>query len=383
MELQCIGSFMDASTFQNLHRAGLEDIDFGVNEEMLVLGTEFGLEPYDLLSIVHDKSNTLSRDKVIELLNAGVINIDYISNFDRLCDLGFSITEMLILLNASIPAQNILVYDVFQLYNALGFTSTFKIEYFIENNASPENVYPFIQAGISSEDHWVWVEIPNYIKYEIAPIDIIPFLANGVTSAFEISDFIKNSLTADEVLLFISIGVPFYYPEKMSHYKRHDVSIEQISSFIAIGYSPTSSDIIVKYIENGISADEVASFKAIGIENILYNFWPLSSSDIIIKFIENGMYADEVASFTAIGIKKLEVIVKYKNAGISATEILRTNQITSSLVIMFLISICFEILFFMLVNFEGKLADHELIFEYSSRSFFSFTVVFLLLEFLL
>ena len=99
MAFECLVPFLVASSFQNLHLAELGDIGLGVNEDMLFLGAGFDLEPCDLVNIVHDKANTLNRHKIIELLNAGVINIDYISNFDRLCDLGFTITELLILLN--------------------------------------------------------------------------------------------------------------------------------------------------------------------------------------------------------------------------------------------------------------------------------------------
>ena len=127
MAFECLVPFLVASSFQNLHLAGLGDIGLGVNEDMLFLGAGFDLEPFDLVNIVHDKANTLNRHKIIELLNAGVINIDYISNFDRLCDLGFTITELCVLLKGSISVENVLVY----FYREITFGGANKSAHFL------------------------------------------------------------------------------------------------------------------------------------------------------------------------------------------------------------------------------------------------------------
>jgi hypothetical protein len=365
MALECLVPFLDASTFQSLHHAGLEDIDFGVNEDMLLLGAKFDLEPCDLLKVVHDTKNKLSRDKVIELLNAGVINIDYISDFDRLCDLGFTITELLILVNASIPVKNIVVYDLIQLYNGLGFTSKFKIEHLIKNNAYPENVYPYIQTGIMSEDNWH--EIPIYIKYGISPIHAVPFFAIGFKSPFGISvcldahispeqvspyleagyrhsficscieGYIKYCVSPTDAVNFSAINVPLGI--QIFEYQNSGLDIEQISPFTMQRSKCFVASSVIKFIKNGLTVDDVFSFNSIEISfndpQVMSDYkrydisieqissfiaigYSLTSSAIIIKFIKNEICADEVASFQAIKIDKFEDMIKYKNAGISA-----------------------------------------------------------------
>jgi len=224
MAFECLTPFLEVASFQNLHHAGLRDIDLGVNEDMLLLGTEFGLEPCDLLKIVHDKNNKLTRHKVMELLNAGVTNIDYISNFNRLCDLGFTITEILILLHGSISVENIFVYDLVQLYNALGFTSKRKIQSLMRENVRVEQILPFVQTGLDLR------YIPDYIKYKISPIQALPFHAIGFKSAVSIKDCLRDHVSPEQVS-------PFMQPGLFSQ-RRHRDDLRYIPKYIKYEISP-------------------------------------------------------------------------------------------------------------------------------------------------
>jgi hypothetical protein len=185
--------------------------------------------------------------------------------------------------------------------------------------------------------------------------------------ASDVINFVQNGLCVDDVFSFNSIGIE--NPQIMSDYKRACISMEQISLFIEIGYSPTSL-IILKYLKNEIFADEVASFKTIGINKI----------EDMVKYKNAEISAKQISSFVEIGysLSDSSVIINFIKNGHTATEILRTKQILSFLVVMFLVSICFGILCFMLINFETKLMDSEshLILKYALRIF-----LFLFLEF--
>jgi hypothetical protein len=77
MTFECLVPFLEASSFQNLHYADVRGIDLGINEDMILLGAGFDLQPCDLLKIIHDKSNKLNRHKVMELLPR-LVNLEII-----------------------------------------------------------------------------------------------------------------------------------------------------------------------------------------------------------------------------------------------------------------------------------------------------------------
>jgi hypothetical protein len=247
--------FLQAQSFLNLHSA-FDDVNFGVNEEMLYLGANFGLDPHDLLKIIHDKTTGLNQKKIIKLLQNGVTSIDYISNLHRLYDLGFTIAELRILMQASISAANVLTYDVIQLFNAIGFTSDFAINGFTNDNIQPTQVSPFIEIGFSVDQH---AYIVGYVKNEISPSVAASFNFIGLMHYLPILDFIKAEISPDEVSSFYNIGIVYHKT-------------------------------IIRFIKAGISSNEVASFHDIGLKNV----------SLIFKYKNAGLTADKVSSFFQI-----------------------------------------------------------------------------------
>ena len=320
MAFECLLPFLEVASFQNLHHAGLRDIDLGVNKDMLLLGTGFGLEPCDLLKIVHDKNNKLTRHKVMELLNTGVTNIDYISNFDRLCDLGFTITEILILLHGSISIQNIFVYDLVQLYNALGFTSKCKIQFLMRKNVRVEQILPFIQTGLDLR------YIPDYIKLEISPIQVLPFHAIGFKSALRIKKCLRAHVSPEQVSPFIQTGLDLRY---IPDYIRLEISPIQVLPFHAIGFKSALS--IKKCLRAHVSPEQVSPF----IQNRRF-----SRTDDIISYIKYEISPIQALPFHVIGFKSAFGISNCLDAHISPEQVspyLRAeiNQFTLSKFIVF------------------------------------------------
>jgi hypothetical protein len=223
---------------------------------MLCLGANYGLHPNDLLKMVHDRTTKLNRDKIIELLENGVTSIDYICNFNRLCNLGFTMVELRILMEASISAENILVYDVIQLFKAIGFTSDFGIESFINDNIQPAQVFSFIEIGFSVDQYR---QIRKYIKQKISPSVAASFNFIGLMHYLPILDFIKAEISPDEVSSFYNIGIVYHKT-------------------------------IIRFIKAGISSNEVASFHDIGLKNV----------SLIFKYKNAGLTADKVSSFFQI-----------------------------------------------------------------------------------
>jgi len=245
-------SFLQAQSFLNLHSA-FEDVNFGVNEEMLYLGANLGLDPYDLLKNIHDKTNGLNRVEVIKLLENGVTSVDYISNFHRLYDLGFTIPELQILMHGSISAENILTYDVIQLFKAIGFTSNFAINFLTENNIRPTQVFPFIKIGFSVDQHY---HIKNYVQNKISPSQAASFNAVGVMYYLPILEYIQAGLTADDVSSFSDIGVIYY--KTILRFIKANILPSEVASFHDIGLKNVS--LIFKYKNAGLTADKVFSF---------------------------------------------------------------------------------------------------------------------------
>jgi len=251
--------FLQAQSFLNLHSA-FGDVDFGVNNKMLCLGANYGLHPNDLLKIVHDRTTKLNRDKIIELLENGVTSIDYICNFNRLCNLGFTMVELRILMEVSISAENILVYDAIQLFKAIGFTSDFGIESFIKDNIQPAQVFSFIEIGFSVDQYR---QIRKYIKQNITPFQAFSFDAIGLEYSCEMLQFIKAEISAEKVSLFLQI-------------------------------SPQPSlSVIMNYIQNKISPDEIVAFHAVGVEDHI----------AILKFIKANVLPEQLLPFHQIGIE--------------------------------------------------------------------------------
>merc|ERR1712034_59359 len=192
-------------------------------------GANFGLDPHDLLKIIHDKTTGLNQKKIIKLLQNGVTSIDYISNLHRLYDLGFTIAELRILMQASISAANVLTYDVIQLFNAIGFTSDFAINGFTNDNIQPTQVSPFIEIGLSVDQH---AYIVGYVKNEISPSVAASFNFIGLMHYLPILDFIKAEISSDEVSSFHDIG-----PKNVSlifKYKNAGLTADKVSSFFQI-----------------------------------------------------------------------------------------------------------------------------------------------------
>jgi len=274
MAFECLVPFLESSTFQNLHAAGLRDIDLGINQNMLLLGAEFDLQPCDLLKIIHDKNNKLTRDKVMELLNAGVTSIAYISDFYRLCDLGYSMNEILILLHGSIPVENIIFYDLVNLYNALGFTDICNIKFLIRNGAQPEKILHYLENGFSVDDYGA---IPIYIKSGISATQVLPFFEAGIkryskvnpkfrykvnpkfrakSSGFlasNITKYIKYCISPTDAVCFNSINV--HRAADIIEYKNSGLSAKQISPMTMLDRF-AGPKTVMEYIKSGLSATD-------------------------------------------------------------------------------------------------------------------------------
>jgi len=283
MAFECIVPFLGASTFQNLHAAGLSDMDLGINENMLLLGAEFDLQPCDLLKIVHDKNNKLTRDKVMELLNAGVTSIAYISDFYRLCDLGYSMNEILILLHGSISVEKILVYDLIHLYNALGFTSNFDIQFLIVDNAQPQQILPYLQNGFSVDDYG---EISKYINSEISATQASPFFDIGLKDCCAIRMCIQSGISATQAFPFFDIGLKS--ASVISDCLIAGVSPEQVSPYLEVGIKNHHYQYITEYVKYCISPTDAIKFNSINVRHVAY----------IIEYKNSGLSAEQISPFT-------------------------------------------------------------------------------------
>merc|ERR1712034_255019 len=77
MQFEFFAPFLDAETFLNMHAAS-DDIDFGVNEDMLCLGAQCGLNPHGLLKIMNDETNGLTPETLASFTKIGLDTIEAI-----------------------------------------------------------------------------------------------------------------------------------------------------------------------------------------------------------------------------------------------------------------------------------------------------------------
>jgi len=284
MTHQFLVPFLEASSFQNLHDADV--LHLGINEDVLLLGASFDLQPCDLIKIIHDKSNKLNRNKVMQLLNEGVTSISYLSNFYRLRHLGFSILEICILAYGSIPVKCVQRYGLSQLYKALGFSLS-QINFFNQKpdiliqedfDYHPEQIFPYIKNGISVDD---WFEILCYIKHGITPIQAIPFRDIGC-KFFHISHYLNAGFSAEQVFPYLEAGIDCL---KISHYLNVGVSAEQVSPYLEAGIHFCA---ISLYLNAGVSADQVSPYLEAGID---------SGCMYVMDYIEYGITPIQAVSF--------------------------------------------------------------------------------------
>jgi hypothetical protein len=160
----------------------------------------------------------MTQNKVIDCIHEGLTSVDYIRDFDRLINLGFTIDELKILSDTSIPTQDVTMRDLDQLFTAMGYGDLLYNpvkEMLILCEVDPQIVYEFVQVGISKNDSALfgnWISSP--FGKRISPKDVLPFHENGIKCMPSIAEFLMNNISVEEaVKTYDFAGPPKVDPE--------------------------------------------------------------------------------------------------------------------------------------------------------------------------
>jgi hypothetical protein len=308
-----IHPFLTTNDFLNVNLA-LEDPNFGRNKDVLILGAHCGIDPIDLLDLIHDKDNGLSQTKIMHLLKIGVTSIPYLLHFTRLSDeLGYEINEIKLLMQEKVDPETIFFYDQEILYQLPYFGDSFRnrINRYINLNIRPTTVISLVEAGfpIESTPSGFWdFFVPEIAKANLPLLEAVSFLSIDI-KATEISS--ANSHILDEVLSLPSNVVKA--PCSIIEFMKAGITAEEVSSFLLIGVN--SPILIIEMIKSGITPEDISSFLDIGLSPLLSYM-----------YLEKGITAQVVSSFLNIGVKSGEVKA-YITAGITAKQVVPYLQI--------------------------------------------------------